>query len=153
VHYAAAPGSLDPITVRNRHLRRDKTDATRAHAGLLNHLHCDPHSIIAYTDSSQLGTAMGAGYTIPTGFPEAINAIIPMGNTLEVFDAELRAIYECLLTCRNHTRIDHLHRHHIHIFSDNQAAITRSASLDRGPGQEIAALIRDMALTLPPHVV
>jgi hypothetical protein len=107
-------------------------DTTRAHTGLLNHLRHDPRSIIAYTDSSQLGTGMGARYTIPTGFPKAINAIVPMGNTLEVFDDKLRAIYECLLTCRTHICIHHLRRHHIHIFSDNQAAITNWASLDRG---------------------
>jgi ribonuclease HI len=106
-----------------------------------------------YMDGSQLGTATGAGYTIPTGFPEAINASVPMGNTWEVFDAELRAIYECLLTCRTHAHIHHLHRHHIHIFSDNQAAITHSTSLDCGPGQEIAALICDTALALQPHMV
>jgi ribonuclease HI len=130
-----------------------KPDATRAHAGLLNHLHRDPRSIIAYTDGSQLGTATGARYTILTGFPEAINAIVRMGNTSEVFDAELRAIYQCLLTCRHHARIHHLPQRHIHIFSDNQASITRSASLDCGPGQEIAALIRNTALALRPHVV
>jgi ribonuclease HI len=96
---------------------------------------------------------MGAGYTIPTGFPEAINAIVAMYNTSEVFDTELRAIYECLLKCRNHAWIPYLRQYHIHIFSDNQATITRSASLDRGPGQEIAALIRDMALALRPYVV
>jgi hypothetical protein len=79
---------------------------------LLNHLRRDPRSIITYMDGSQLGTAMGAGYTIPTGFPEAINAIVLMGNTWEVFDAELRAIYECLLTCRNHVRIHHLRVKH-----------------------------------------
>jgi ribonuclease HI len=106
-----------------------------------------------YTHGSQLGTARGAGYTILIGFPKAINAIVPMGNTSEVFDAELRRIYECLLTCRNHARIHHLHRHYIHIFSDNQAAITRSASLERGPGQEIAALIHDTAFALRPHIV
>jgi hypothetical protein len=76
-----------------------KPDATRVHTGLLNHLRHDPHSIIAYTDGSQLGTAIGAGYTIPTSFLEASNAMVPMGNTSEVFDAELRAIYECLLIC------------------------------------------------------
>jgi hypothetical protein len=122
-------------------------------AGLLNHLRHDPGSIIMYTDGSQLCTATRARYTIPTGFPKAINAIIPMGITLEVFDAELQAIYECLLTCRTHAHIHDLHRHHIHIFSDNQATITWSASLDRGSGQEIATLIRDMALALRPHMV
>jgi hypothetical protein len=78
-----------------------KPDATQAHAGLLNHLCHYPRSIIADTDGSQLCTAMAAGYTIPTGFPEAINAIVPMGNTSEVFDTKLWAIYKCLLTCPN----------------------------------------------------
>jgi DNA-binding beta-propeller fold protein YncE len=96
-----------------------KPDTTRAHPRLLNHLCHDPHSIIVYTDGSQLSIAMGAGYTIPTGFPEPINTIVPMGNTSEVFDAEILAIYECLLTCRTHAHIHHLHRRHIHIFSDN----------------------------------
>jgi hypothetical protein len=113
-----------------------KPDATRVHTRLLNHLRRDPHSIIACTDCSQLGTAMGARYTIPTSFPEAINAIVPMGNTSEVFDSELRAIYQCLLTGRNHSCIHHLHRHHIYIFSNNQAAITHSASLDHSPGRK-----------------
>jgi hypothetical protein len=39
------------------------------------------------------------------------------------------------------------------MFSDNQAVNTRSASLDRGPGQETAALIRDTAVALRPHIV
>jgi ribonuclease HI len=130
-----------------------KPDATRAHSRLLNHLHHDPRSIIAYMDGCHLGTAMGAGYTIPTSFPKAINAIVPMGNTLEVFDAKLRAIYQCLLTCRTHTRIHYLHRRYIHSFSDNQATITRSASFDRSPRQEIATLIHNTVLALRPHVV
>jgi hypothetical protein len=53
-----------------------KPNATRVHDGLLNHLRRDPRLIITYTEGSQLSTATGARYTIPTGFPEAINAII-----------------------------------------------------------------------------
>jgi hypothetical protein len=96
-----------------------KTDASRAHTALLRRLQRNPRNIIAYTDGSQLGTATGAGYTIPTGLPTAITAIVPMGSTTEVFDAELRAIHECLLTCLKYIRLHRLHRRHIHIFTDN----------------------------------
>jgi hypothetical protein len=62
----------------------------------------DPRVIIAYTDSSQLNNATGAGYTIPAGLPHPMKAIVPMGDTVEVFDAELWAIYKCLITCQKH---------------------------------------------------
>jgi hypothetical protein len=45
-------------------------------------------------------------------------------------------------------RIHQLYWCHLHIFSDNQAAITCLASLDHSRGQEITALIHDMALAL-----
>jgi hypothetical protein len=63
------------------------------YARLLNLQRHDPHSIIAYTAGSQLGKATGARYTILTGFPEAINVIVLIGNTSEGFNTELRAIY------------------------------------------------------------
>jgi hypothetical protein len=92
--------------------------------------------------------ATGAGYTIPTGLPTAITAIIPRGSTTDVFDAKLRAIHECLLTCLRYIRLHRLHRRHIHIFTDNQAAISRSAGLHWGPGQETAYYIHYTSLKL-----
>jgi ribonuclease HI len=71
-----------------------------------------------------------------------------MGTTTEVFDAELRAIYECLLTCRQYINRHRLHRYNIHIFTDNQSAIKRASTLARGPGQETAYEIHELALTL-----
>jgi hypothetical protein len=68
-----------------------------------------------------------------------------MGDAAEVLDAELRAIYECLQTCYHHLQQDGLCRHWIHIFTDNQAAITRTTHLTQGPGQEIARLIHKIA--------
>jgi ribonuclease HI len=125
-----------------------KADASAAHHRLLHDLRRNPRAIIAYTDGSQLLTATGTGYSIPTGLPHPVRAIVPMGDTVEVFDAELRAIYECLLTCRKHMRRGDLRRRHIHIFTDNQAAITRASCLTRGPGQETAWNINDVALNL-----
>jgi ribonuclease HI len=88
---------------------------------------------------------MGAGFYIPTGLHHRIRTIIPMGDVAEVFDAELRAIYECLQTCYHHLRWDGLRCHRIHLFTDNQAAITRTTHLTRGPGQETARLIHEIA--------
>jgi ribonuclease HI len=89
-------------------------------------------------DRSQLATTTGAGFTILTGLPTVMNAIVPMGTTAEVFDAEVCAIYECLLTCLKYIHRHRLHRRNIHIFTDNQAEISRAASLHWGPGQEVA---------------
>jgi ribonuclease HI len=68
-----------------------------------------------------------------------------MGDTAEVFNAELRAIYKCLRTCYCHLRQDGLRRRRIHIFMDNQAAITRTTHLTQGPRQETARLIHEIA--------
>jgi hypothetical protein len=78
-----------------------------------------------YTDRLQLGSSMGAGFYIPTGLPHPIRMIIPMGDMAEVFDVELRAIYECLQMCYCYLHQDGLCRCQIHIFIDNQAVITR----------------------------
>jgi ribonuclease HI len=130
-----------------------KTDASRAHLLLLRDLQRHPRNIIAYTDGSQLATATGAGFTIPTGLPTVVNAVVPMGTTAEVFDAEVRAIYECLLTCLKYVRRHRLHRRNIHMFADNQAAISRAASLHRGPGQEVAHHIHETAHDLHAYAV
>jgi ribonuclease HI len=106
--------------------------------------HAGPQTIIAYTDGSQLGSSMGAGFYIRTGLHHPIRTIVPMGNAAEVFDAELRAIYECLRTCYCHLCQDGLRRRRIHIFTDNQAAITQATHLTQGPGQETARLIHEI---------
>jgi hypothetical protein len=68
-----------------------------------------------------------------------------MGDAAEVFEAELRAIYECLRTCYCYLRQDGLCCHRIHIFTDNQAVITWATHLTQGPGQETARLIHEIA--------
>jgi ribonuclease HI len=125
-----------------------KTDASATHLELLRCLQRNSRNIIAYTDGSQLTKNTGAGYSIPTGLPRPVRAIVPMGTTMEVFDAELRAIYECLLTCQKYINRHRLHCRNIHIFTDNQSAIKRASTLARGPGQETAYNIHELALTL-----
>jgi ribonuclease HI len=61
-----------------------------------------------------------------------------MGTTSEVFDAELKAISECLTSCRKYILQHHLWHRSIHLFTDNQSAILRASKSDRGPGQETA---------------
>jgi hypothetical protein len=62
------------------------------HAQLLIYLQRNPHNIIVYTDGSQLANNMGMGYCIPIGLAQPVQAIVPMGETTEVFDTELRPI-------------------------------------------------------------
>jgi hypothetical protein len=119
-----------------------KMDATHTHLTLLCYLQRNPENVIAYMDGSQLATATGAGFTILTGLPTAITAVIPLHDTAEVFDAELYVIHECLLKCLKYVRLHHLHHQHIHIFTDNQAAISRSSGLHRGSRQEMAYILQ-----------
>jgi hypothetical protein len=93
---------------------------------------------------------MGAGYCITDGLPLQVNQAIPMGNTTEVFDAELRTIHDCLATCQKIIEYNHLHCRRIHIFTDNQAAILRASRRTYGPGQELARSIHTIATSLHP---
>jgi ribonuclease HI len=145
-HPTTSPWIPSPIITNIATLT--KTDASAAHLELLRCLQRNSRNIIAYTDGSQLTKNTGAGYSIPTGLPRPVRAIVPMGTTMEVFDAELRAIYECLLTCQKFINRHRLHRCNIHIFTDNQSAIKRASTLARGPGQETAYEIHELALTL-----
>jgi ribonuclease HI len=142
-HPPDTPWTHPPISTSIAALLKD--EASKTHLDLLHHLQRQPRTIIAYTDGSQLGSLMGAGFYIPTGLYHPIRTIVPMGDVAEVFDVELRAIYECLRTCYHHLRWDGLRRHRIHIFRDNQAAITWTTHRTRGPGQETTRLIHEIA--------
>jgi ribonuclease HI len=74
--------------------------------------------------------------------------IIPMGDAAEVFDVELQAIYEYLWMYHHHLRPDRLCHCQLHIFMDNQAAITQTTHLTQGPRQEIAWLIHKIAMDI-----
>jgi hypothetical protein len=67
-----------------------------------------------------------------------MRAIIPMGITSQVFDTELKAISECLTSCRKYILQYHLQYCSIHLFTDNQSGILCASKSDRGPGQETA---------------
>jgi hypothetical protein len=91
----------------------------KTHLDLLHRLQRQPRTIIAYTDGSQLGCSTGAGFYIPTGLHRPIRMIVPMGDMAEVFDVEIRTIYECLQMCYHHLRQDGLRRRRINICTDN----------------------------------
>jgi hypothetical protein len=91
-----APWNAPTITVDIQDLPKDKV--ATAHLSLLHDLRDDPHNVIAYTNGSQPSTQTGAGFYIPHGLPNPVRAVIPLGTTSEVFDAELKAIAECLRT-------------------------------------------------------
>jgi hypothetical protein len=131
VHLPDTPWVCPPITASIATLPKD--EASKTHLDLLHLLQRQPQTIIAYTDGSQLGSSTGAGFYIPTGLHHPIHTFVPMGDVAEVFDAELRAIYEYLRTCYHHLCQDGLRRGWIHIFTDNQAAITRTTHLTQGP--------------------
>jgi hypothetical protein len=121
-HLPNTPWAHPPITTSITALPKD--EASKTHLDHLYHLQGQPQTIITYTDRSQLGSSMGVGFYIPTGLCYPIRTIIPMGDVAEVFDVELRAIYEYLQMCYCHLCQDGLRRRQIHIFIDNQAAIT-----------------------------
>jgi ribonuclease HI len=125
-----------------------KPEAAIEHTSLIRDLCADTNNIIAYSDGSQLEGQMGAGYCITDGLPRQVNEPILMGDTTEVFDAELHAIHDCLATCQKIIEYNRLHRRRIHIFSDNQAAILRASLTTYGPGQELARSIHTIATSL-----
>jgi ribonuclease HI len=131
-----APWSAPTITIDTQNLPKDA--AATAHLSLLHNLRGDPHNVIAYTNGSQLSTQTSAGFYIPHGLPNPVRAVIPLGTTSEVFDAELKAIAECLRTYLKYIKWHRLHDRSIYLFTDNQSAILRATRLDRGPGQETA---------------
>jgi hypothetical protein len=116
-----------PITTAIAALPKD--EASNTHLDLLHCLQGHPRTIIPYTDGSQLGSLTGVGFYITTGLDYPIHMIVPMGDMAEVFDMELQAIYKCLWMCYHHLCQDGLCCCQIHIFTDNQAAITRTTYL------------------------
>lgn len=120
-----------------------KEDTAKAHLLLLNDLHCNQNTIIVYTDGSQTESAPSASSTIPFQLPTIDNAIILIGNTAEVFNAEVCTIHECLLTHLKYSWWHTCKCWQIDIFTDNQAAIMHASQLRQGPGQDLAHLIHD----------
>jgi hypothetical protein len=90
VHPPDTPWARPPITTSIATLPKD--EASKTHLDLLHCPSRQPRTIIAYTDGSQLGSSMGAGFYIPTSLHHPIHMILAMGDVAEVFDAELRAI-------------------------------------------------------------
>ena len=119
----------------------------------------DPWVITAYTDGSQDENGTGAGLIYTQPFPPLSltlapltppiptpphssmilphhlvkKAMLPLGTTAEVFDAELSAIEAVLRKIKD---IPLLPPHtHIRVFSDSQAALQREHYLHATPGQ------------------
>jgi ribonuclease HI len=113
-----------------------KDEAAIEYLSLLCCLCHNPCNVIAYTDGSQLTGHTGAGYYIPHRLPHPMQAIIPMGTTSKVFNAELKAISECLTSYHKYILQYCLQRRSIHLFTDNQSAILRASKSDRSPGHE-----------------
>jgi ribonuclease HI len=147
----AAPWTTPTVQINIPKL--PKNQAAIEHLSLLCHLHHNPHNVIAYTDGSQLTGHTGAGYYIPHGLPHPVQAIIPMGTTSEVFDAELKAISKCLTSYCKYILQHHLQHCSIHLFTDNQSAILHACKPDRGPSQETALDILHTIGDLLNHVI
>jgi hypothetical protein len=88
------------------------------------------------------------GYCITNGLPHQVNEPSPMGDTMEVFDAELCTIHDCLATCQMIIEYNHLQHCHIYIFTDDQAAILCTSYMTYSPGQELARSIHTIATSL-----
>jgi hypothetical protein len=99
-HPQASPWLPHPITTDIPSLPKDI--AVAEHTLLLQYLYYTDTPIIAYTDGSQLQDNTSTSYYIPYGLLQEVRVVIPMGGTLEVFDAELWAIDECLKICQKY---------------------------------------------------
>jgi ribonuclease HI len=130
----AAPWTTPTVRIDIPELPKD--EAAIEYLSLLCCLRRNPRNVVTYTDGSQLTSDTGAGYYIPHGLPHPMRAIIPMGTTSEVFDAELKAISECLTSCHKYILQYRLWYCLIHLFTDNQSTILHASKSDRGPSQE-----------------
>jgi ribonuclease HI len=147
----AAPWTTPTVRIDIPELPKD--EAAIEHLSLLRRLHRNPCNVVAYTDGSQLTGHTGTGYYIPHRLPYPMWAIIPMGTTSEVFDAELKAISECLTSCCKYILQHCLRCHSIHLFTHKQIAILRASKSDRGPGQETALDILHTIGDLPDRAI
>jgi ribonuclease HI len=104
--------------------------------------------IICYSDGSMLSHQVGAGVFIEgqhTRRPPTELAI-PMGTQMEVYDAELHGVLQAAEKCRQFLARQQDKK--AWIFTDNQAAAQRIASLTAAPAQEVALQLADIADTL-----
>jgi ribonuclease HI len=136
--------------VRTHNSKLPNKDATADHLKLIAKLSESPHShLIAYTDGSLTDNTAGAGYHIPhTAITEATDVSLPLGNQMEVYDAELFAITESAKHILRIAKTRQLRNKSAWIFSDNQSAITRLSSLKPGPGQSSSIAISHTAQEL-----
>jgi hypothetical protein len=140
------PWRCSPIKMDISQLPKPK--AAIKYACLICDLCTNTNNIIAYTDGSQLKGQMGAGYCITDSLHQQVNEAIQMGNTIEVFDTELCTIYNYLTTCQKIIEYNHLYCYHIHIFTNNQAAILYALRMTYRLGQELARSIHTIATSL-----
>jgi len=88
---------------------------------------------VIYTDGSKIQTNVGAGIAYMSGRNSGEKSW-NLGNSLEVFDAELFAIFQALKWTQS---FDLRKTKDIWIFSDSQAAIQRLQNPKSGPGQHL----------------
>jgi ribonuclease HI len=131
--------------------RETKEDSAKSHRALYTNLTTGPENdrnIIAYTDGSMLNEVVGAGGIVQwTGdfwwkFEKAL------GHQMEVYDAELIGIRTAAEQIATIILESNWYDKAIWIFTDNQAAVNRVASLHAGPRQDIAIAISDVAKQL-----
>jgi ribonuclease HI len=102
--------------------------------------------LIAYTDGSLSNGHAGASYHIPESpLTPQINVCFPLGNQMEVYDAELHAITEAAKRLLKLAKTKNLYDKQAWIFTDNQSAITRLSSFKPGPGQASSITVSEIA--------
>jgi ribonuclease HI len=127
--------------VQTRISHKTKEAEAKAHVKQAALLSQRTRNLLTYTDGSMLADNVGAGvYISPGSNQPAIENTYPLGTQMEVYDAELYGIRQAaehaLKFCRRTRK-----RRDIWIFTDNQAAVMRVATLKPGPGQEIAIAV------------
>jgi ribonuclease HI len=126
-----------------------KEAAAKLHKKQHTLLSANADNIICYSDGSMLSHQVGAGVFIAgqhTRRPPPTELAIPMGTQMEVYDAELHGVLQAAEKCRQFLARQQDKK--AWIFTDNQAAVQRIASLTAAPGQEVALQLADIADTL-----
>ena len=137
---------VEPAKIHTHISTEEKSVAATDHRRLVSTL--DTTCIKAYTDGSLLKGKVGTGVYVPAGlqWPE-LRRSFGMGETAEVFDAELAGVsYACTIfksLLRGNAKFKQAW-----IFLDNTAAIRRTQSLHPGPGQQTAILVHNTAHSL-----
>jgi len=119
-------------------LEDDKEKAAMAHIKYVCTFQSDPSHILSYSDRSlcrdEAGQqSTGAGWIGYHGPHEIFQGSKPLGPHMEIYDAEAAAINAAVKAATDYTTENNIT--HIHVFTDNQAAVQMTFDVVLGSSQ------------------